>query len=372
MDNLRVDLPRRAERSYEVVFGLCQPFEIAGELAAFAAPSRWLVISDSTVGPLYAEPLVAVLREVVADTDLLIFEAGEQSKNRATVAELQDQALAAAADRDAWVVAVGGGVVGDVAGLVAATLFRGLSYVQIPTTLLAMVDSSVGGKTGVDTDHGKNLVGAFHQPRRVLIDVGVLDTLADAELGAGMAEVIKYGVIVEEQLFVDLEDGLLDSCVARVPRALEEIISRCLRAKAEIVRADERESGCRKILNFGHTVGHAVEKVLSYRIRHGEAVAIGMTIESALAVELAGASSDLAGRVEELCRRCRLPVRLPAGCGADQVVEACRFDKKTQAGKLRMALPLEIGRMPGEEDDFTVVVSETNLLRVLQNHTGDS
>ena len=271
------------------------------------------VVSDATVHGLYGEALIAALAEAGHECVSLVMAAGESSKRRDVVADMQDMAIAAGIDRDSRVVALGGGVPGDLGGYMAATLLRGVPWLQLPTTLLAMVDSSVGGKTGVDTAAGKNLIGAFWHPRVVLADVDTLATLPDEELAAGLAEVIKYGATLEEQLFSDLEDGLLESCMARVPEAVALVVERCVSIKADVVAEDARELNRRQVLNFGHTIGHGIEVAMDYTLRHGEAVAIGMVAEARLSEGHLGAAPDLAERVAALCVRAGLPVRLPDG-----------------------------------------------------------
>lgn len=363
---IELEIPQPPPSRYQIVVGIALPGEVAADLLGFADPPGWAVLTDDRVAPRFAEPLAAALRDGGATSECFSFPAGEAAKSRETVAELQDRLIGAGYGRDAWVVAVGGGVVGDVAGYVAATLYRGIPYVQVPTTLLAMVDSSVGGKTGVDTPDGKNLVGAFHQPRRVLIDVSTLAGLPAEEMAAGLAEVIKYGVILDEELFGALEDGLLEACMEGSLDDLVELVARCCRLKAAVVTADEREADTRQILNFGHTVAHAVEAVLGYRIRHGEAVAVGMVAEAHLAARLAGAPEAMAERIAGLCRRAGLPTRLPAGCDPAAVVAAARRDKKVRAGRLRCVLPEAIGRVTGAKGGITFSVPTELLAEILE------
>ena len=364
MRRVAVELPAGRSRSYDVVVGIELPAAVAVDLASLASPSRWWIVADDNVAGC-GETLATELNGLGAPAICLAVAGGEAAKTRAAAADLQDRLLEQGISRDGWIVTVGGGVVGDLGGFVAATLFRGLPYVQVPTSLLAMVDSSVGGKTGVDTPHGKNLVGAFHQPRRVLIDVAVLKSLPEVEVSAGLAEVIKYGVILDGQLFVDLEDGLLESCLERVAGALEQVIARCVRLKGEVVAADERERDLRQILNFGHTVGHAVEVTMDYALRHGEAVAIGMVAEGRLAERRVGAPQGTAERIADLCRRAGLPTELPEGCSVEAVVEAARFDKKVRVGQLRCALPQELGKMARVQGAHTLAVEPEELHRAL-------
>lgn len=361
---MEVRLPRAPERGYEILIGDGCLREQIRAWAEGSTVECWAVVCDEAV----ADGPGAVVRDslgVAGGVLDLRVPSGEASKSRETVARLQDEAIDGGLGRDGAVVAVGGGVVGDVAGFAAATLFRGVDCVQVPTTLLAMVDSAVGGKTGVDTPGGKNLVGAFHQPAHVVVDVDTLSTLPGRFLRAGLAEVVKYGVILDEQLFIDLEDGLLESCLSRVPAALMSVVERCLTLKAEVVAADETESGRRQILNFGHTVAHAIEAASEFELTHGEAVAVGMVVEARLATGVAGADPSVAGRIAELLGRADLPVEPPPELAPDRLVRLAGRDKKVRAGRLRCALPVEIGRMAGAEQGWSLEVGEAELREAL-------
>jgi 3-dehydroquinate synthase len=275
--------------------------------------------------------------------------------------------LAKGYGRDSTIIALGGGVVGDLAGFVAATFMRGIPVVQVPTTLVAMIDASVGGKTAVDTPAGKNLVGSFHPPAAVLVDPQLLATLPLRELRAGFAEALKHGVIADEPY--------LNSVAASAPALLSaegsksdsmlSLIVPSIEIKAEIVSRDEREEGLRRILNFGHTIGHAVELVSGYSLIHGEAVAIGMALESELAEQIGVAQTGTAAAVCRALRSAGLPTSLPAGSDGDAVMEAMRADKKGRSGKMQLALPLRIGAMAGADSGWTVSVSDDQLREVL-------
>jgi 3-dehydroquinate synthase len=318
-----------------------------------------IVVSDSNVAPLYGEPLRRRLVDAGLDAHLCTFPAGEAHKTRQTKAALEDRLLELAVGRDTALVAVGGGVTGDIAGFVAATWHRGVPVVQVPTTLLAMADAALGGKTAVDAPGGKNLIGAFHQPLSVWADVSTLATLPADELQAGFSEVVKAAVIADPALFRWLEDES-DALLGRDEEALEHAVERCLRIKARVVARDEREAGRRAVLNFGHTVGHAVEAASGYRIRHGHAVAIGMVAEARLAVSASGFPQASVGRLERLLGAFGLPVTWPPQVDLDEAVGATRRDKKARAGRVRYSLPRKIGRMaPG--DDVTTVVAESAL-----------
>jgi 3-dehydroquinate synthase len=269
--------------------------------------------------------------------------------------------------RDSVVVGLGGGVVGDLAGFVAATFMRGIPVIQIPTTLVAMIDASVGGKTGVDTPSGKNLVGAFHPPAGIFVDPQLLSSLPLRELRAGFAEALKHGVIADEAYFAEVAGGasqMMSAAGARSDSMLSLIV-RSIEIKADIVSRDEREEGLRKVLNFGHTIGHAVELVSGYSLLHGEAVAIGMALESELAERIGLAQTGTAATVIRGLQTAGLPTALPPGSRADDVIEAMRSDKKGRSGQIRLALPVRIGTMAGGDTGWTVSADDNQLREVL-------
>ncbi len=301
-----------------------------GELARAARlrPGRAMLVTDSNVGPLYAERALAALADAGFKAAMMEIAAGEASKSLATLSSAYDRMAEAELDRQSAVFALGGGVVGDLAGFAAATFMRGVALVQVPTTVVAAVDSSLGGKTGVNHPRAKNLIGAFYQPRMVVADVSTLKTLGEREFREGLAEVIKYGAIMEAPMIADLEHGL-GAILSREPEALEAIVERSLRHKAFVVERDEHESGLRKILNFGHTVGHAIEASAGYgSYLHGEAVAVGMVAAAKLSRAYAGLGEAETARLEALVRGAGLPVALPSGWRGEQFARALRLDKK--------------------------------------------
>jgi len=300
-----------------------------------------LVVSDEHVAPLYLDRVAAGLRERSFST--LTLSAGEAHKTLDTAAKIFAALAELKASRDATIIALGGGVIGDLAGFAAACWMRGIAFVQMPTTLLAMVDSSVGGKTGVDLPQGKNLVGAFHQPRAVVVDTDTLTSLPDRELRAGFAEVIKYGALGDANFFAWLETHA-DALLARDPDALADCIAHCCAQKAGIVARDETERGERALLNFGHTFGHALETVCGYgRLLHGEAVAIGMRLAAGLSVRMGLAADADTQRLRDLLNRFGLPTSIPAGTDADALLAAMRLDKKNASGRLRLILWRGVG-----------------------------
>ena len=331
---------------------------------------RCFVISDSSVDALYGNRLDALLREFGGiPCGCHAFPPGERSKTLATVEAIYHDMLAAGLDRQSMVVALGGGVPGDIAGFAAATYMRGIAFVQVPTSLLAMVDSSVGGKTGVDLAEGKNLVGAFHHPRAVLADTSVLETLPLRELRSGLAEVVKYGVIMDAGFFTWLEQRT-DALVERDADTYRDVVVRCCELKAQIVRDDEREqSGRRAVLNYGHTFAHALEVCGDYgSLNHGEAVAVGMGMAADLAVALGMCEPSLAVRQEKLLARLGLPTRCTAASfDSREILHAMLRDKKTRAGTLRLILPCAVGEVRACGD-----VAQDALLRAIGGRCGQS
>ncbi len=344
------------ERSYVIWVkpGLLRCF---GELyAGYRLGSRAAIITDTTVAQLYGGLLEDSLRKNSIETVLVSVPPGEEQKSLQTAEMLYTRLLEADFDRHATIIALGGGVIGDVAGFVASTFLRGVAYVQIPTTLLAQVDSSVGGKTGVNHPLGKNLIGTFYQPRCVFIAPTVLQTLPERERWSGLAEVIKYGLIRDPALFARLETEL-ESFVQQ-PDNLSEVIARCCAIKAEIVSSDERESGLRKILNFGHTVGHALEAASEYQLRHGEAIAWGMLVAARLSYQKMGLSFAELERIEKLLQR--FPKPSLRGIDCERVLDLVRHDKKARDGRVQFVLLRAIG-----EPVLCDAVTETELREIL-------
>jgi len=300
-----------------------------------------LIVTDDHVAPLYLDRVRAHLGSLKHSS--IVLPAGESSKTLANTAAVFDALAALGANRDTTIIALGGGVIGDLAGFAAASWMRGVDFLQIPTTLLAMVDSSVGGKTGVNLPAGKNLVGAFHQPRAVVIDTATLATLPPREYAAGLAEIVKYGAIGDAEFFAWLE-AHADALNARDPSALAEAIAASCRYKAEVVARDEREQGERALLNFGHTFGHALEAEAGYgSLLHGEAVAIGMVLAARLSAALGRADRADTIRLAVLLGRFGLPIAVPAGHNAGALLTRMRLDKKNQSGRLRLILWRALG-----------------------------
>ncbi len=347
----------------------------AGTRIAAQAPAHvFAVITDEHVAGLpHLEILTTSLRAASRQRIIQrVIPAGEGSKTRELWMELSDWLLGEDCGRDTTVVALGGGVVGDLAGFVAATFMRGIPVVQVPTTLLAMVDAALGGKTGVDTPAGKNLIGAFHHPELVCIDPSVIRTLPVAHVRAGMAEVLKHGVIADSEYFrhaADLAAGLaagqLDAAWWESTQA-RDLIARSIEIKSGVVSQDARENGRRESLNFGHTVAHAVEAALHYTLLHGDAVAIGMVAEASLGESLGLTSPGTRLTLERTLNAAGLPTRLPAGLSPSAVVAAAAHDKKARAGRLRIAVPQSLGVFAPRDGAWSVAVADTSLEASLQ------
>jgi 3-dehydroquinate synthase len=288
--------------------------------------------------------------------DAITFPAGEASKNRNEWARITDLLLDRGVGRDGGIIALGGGVAGDLAGFIAATYLRGIPYIQAPTTLLAMVDASVGGKTGVDTPHGKNLVGAFHPPAAVAADPRVLRTLPERDYRGGLAEAVKHGLIADRDYFAWMESEV-EALLRRDETTLTRLVRRSVEIKAEVVSGDERETGRRAILNAGHTVAHALEQATAYRLPHGDAVALGLVAECALAEELGAATEGIRRRVVSLLERFGLPVRLGQRLPEERLLDAMGRDKKNRMTRVHFALPSAIGCM-AEEGGWTRSAAE--------------
>src|SRR5689334_10083159 len=349
MDPVEVELP-----TYRVLIARGALAEVGRIAASTTGAHRYAIVSDESVAPLYAGRIRAALGE--GRTRLYTVPAGEEHKTMANWTTLTDSMLADGFGPATAVVALDGGVVGDLAGFVAATYMRGVPYIQVPTTLLAMIDASIGGKTGVDTPAGKNLVGAFHQPAAVIADPDVLRTLPQEHLRAGLAEAIKHGVIADAAYFADVVDAAPEIVAGNrsAAGALERVVVRSVSIKADVVKRDEREGGVRKTLNFGHTIGHAIELRSDYRMLHGEAVAVGMVLEIRVAERLGIAEPGTSDRVREAIERAGLPSARPANQTPDQSLAATRGDKKAREGVVEYALPARIGAMAGAERGWGV------------------
>ena len=337
------------KRSYPIMVAAGLLSEIGLDLRQRAVAKRYVVIADDRVAALYGKTLIESLTSQGLSCDLLIFPHGEASKNMTTIARLASSLAQLGVDRKDCLIALGGGVTGDITGFVAAIYMRGIPFVQVPTTLLAQVDSSVGGKTGVDIPEGKNLVGAFYQPRAVYIDSRVLTSLTPDELLNGLAEVIKYGVIHDRDFF-DFLAANREQILQRHLPVIEEVIVRCCQIKAAVVAADEKEADLRRILNYGHTLGHAVEAASEFSIAHGMAVAMGMVAANQLAQAKSLLSPPEAERISQVIAGFGLPVSIPRELDHNLMKSFLKTDKKAVAGKPFFVLPTRIGQVTITDD----------------------
>ena len=333
-------------RSYPIDIGSGLLSLLGRECSRLELGRRCAIISDTTVAPRFAAQANTALARAGFEPILITVTTGETAKTLKTVQACYDQLAAHRLERKSFIVALGGGVVGDLAGFVAATYLRGIAFVQVPTTLLAQVDSSVGGKTGVNLKAGKNLVGAFYQPRLVLCDLDTLRTLPEREFRAGLAEVIKYGIIYDAQLFARLESDW-PKLLRREPKTLAAVIARCCEIKAEVVGQDETESGLRAILNFGHTIGHGIENISGYgKYLHGEAIAIGQVAAVKLSTALTGLPKRDAERISNLFQHAGLPVKIKLSTAQQKkLFVAMRLDKKVSGGEIKFVLAKKIGKV---------------------------
>lgn len=344
---IREILVALGQRSYPIIIKRGLLPEIGSRMKSAGLKGKAAVVTNPLVGGLYAEKVLKSLEDAGFKTVLITIPDGEEYKSLTEAASIYDSLIEHKMERSSAIVALGGGVIGDITGFVASTYLRGVPYIQVPTTLLSQVDSSVGGKTAVNHPKGKNLIGAFYQPKAVYIDPDVLGTLAPREVKAGLAEVVKYGVIWDKKFFETLEGS--------APRLLEngeELISAIERSctiKAEVVGSDETEQGVRAILNFGHTFGHAIEALSGYgTFKHGEAVAIGMAMASDLSAKLGMCTQALADRIKGLIAALGLPTSAP-GIPASAFIESMKLDKKVEGAKMRFVLVADLGSVELKE-----------------------
>lgn len=332
------------ERSYPIRIDSGLLGQIGEDIKSRKVAKRFAVISDDFVAELYGKQVMNSLAEHHVPAELITFPRGEKSKNLQTIGTLASQLASKGFDRKDGLIALGGGVTGDITGFLASIYMRGIPFIQIPTTLLAQVDSSVGGKTGVDIPEGKNLVGTFYQPKAVYIDTDVLQTLPSDELLGGLAEVIKYGVIADAGFFNFLLEKR-QQILALQEDVITETISRCCSIKAWVVEQDEREGGLRRILNYGHTIGHAIEAASNFTLIHGLAIATGMCIAATLAVRTGHIPQAEAERIVQLVSDYGMPTSIPSELDRNQIKDYFKTDKKTIGGRVFFVLPTEIGKV---------------------------
>jgi 3-dehydroquinate synthase len=342
MRSMKVNLDKKTSSSYEIRIG----YKIIDRMALIIAKNfkaeRYVLITDNYVRNLYAKQMMDGFKDVGLKINLIEFPAGESSKNINTALEIVGKLLEFGADRSTMLIALGGGVVGDMVGFIASIYMRGIPYIQIPTTLIGQVDSSIGGKTAIDLPVGKNLLGTFCQPRAVFADLIFLDTLPEKEFNNGLAEIIKYGIIDDEKMFRLLEDNV-DALKNRDSAMLTKIVENCCRIKKAIVEIDEKEQGLRRLLNFGHTLGHAIEAVSKYAISHGEGVALGMIAAARISEKKNYLDTTQAKRIEEIILRAGLPVKIPRDFSAKDIISKLAMDKKKKDDVVHFVLLKKIG-----------------------------
>ena len=342
MRTIKVNLDKKCLSSYELHIG---PDILDRTMLLIAKNHKagyYAVITDNCVGGLYGKKFLAGLKDIGLNAFLIEFPAGEASKNIDTVLDIAGKLMEAGADRETCLIALGGGVVGDIAGFVASIFMRGVPYIQIPTTLVAQVDSSIGGKTGIDLPYGKNLLGTFYQPRAVFANLSFLETLPEKEFNNGLAEIIKYGIIDDEKMFRALECNM-DAIKSKDRKLLLNLVESCCRIKKSIVEIDEKEQGLRRILNFGHTLGHALETISQYTITHGEGVALGMIAAARISEKMGYLKNDETKRIEALVSEAGLPVKIPKSLDRDEIIARLRMDKKKKGDIIHFVLLKKIG-----------------------------
>ncbi len=364
MEKVRVSLKKKIDYSYGIFIEKALLNKLPAILKKNKIGQRYAIICDSNTKKMFGQQLLAGCKKAGLRASLLSFPAGEQSKSLEMLAKLQNQMLLQGFDRKSTVIALGGGVTGDLAGFVAATYMRGIACVQVPTTLLAMVDSSIGGKVAIDLPKGKNMCGVFFQPNAVFIDLNCLRNLPSKQLSNGLAEVVKHAVVADKKLFKFLEKNK-EKILRKDLNVLGTVVKRNCEIKAAVVERDEQEKNLRKILNYGHTVGHALEVLGNYsRFSHGEAVSIGMAAAGLVSNRLGLLSLQELERQNALLTAFGLPIRLPRFSVAE-IIEAMRHDKKAEKGKAMFVLPAAIGKMKAINGKYAIVVDEKLVKKVL-------
>lgn len=364
MFSINVSLP---QNSYEVAIATGSLSQLGKKLKQLKLGKKVLLVSNPEIYSYYGDICSKSLQDAGFEVSNHLIPPGEIHKHLHSIEQIYDKALENHLERSSTLVALGGGVVGDMTGFAAATWLRGVNFVQVPTSLLAMVDASIGGKTGVNHPQGKNLIGAFYQPRLVLIDPNVLKTLPEREFRAGISEVIKYGVIWDAELFSQLEQATDISSFETIDSdLLNTILMRSCQAKADVVSKDEKETGLRAILNYGHTIGHAVESLTDYKeFVHGEAVALGMIAAGEIAIQMGLCKETAGDRQNKLIEKAGLPTKVSSKITVKDILETIKNDKKVKSGKVRFILPIEIGKVKITDKVSSDVVKES-VLQLLQ------
>lgn len=343
MEKVHINLRKETDNSYDILIGKALLNKIPSDLIKKPLGNRYLIITDNNIEKLFGKKLLRNLRKKKLKADLISFKAGEQSKNLQVFQKLIEKTQALGLDRKSTIIALGGGVAGDIAGFVAASYMRGINYIQVPTSLLAMVDSSIGGKVAVDLPKGKNMAGAFYQPKKVYVDINLLKKLPRKELLNGLAEVIKHAAIADKSLFVFLERNI-NKILSKDESTLIKLIKRNCEIKGDIVEKDEKEAGLRKIVNFGHTIGHAIETLTHYKkFTHGQAISIGMCVAAKISSKTKLLNKKQALRIIRLIQRVSLPTKVP-NINTNKIINELKKDKKVVGGKIEFVLLEKIGK----------------------------
>lgn len=366
MQTINVQLKKVIDTSYGITVGEGLLSRLPQLLKKEHSASVYVIIADTMTAKLFGKKLQADLRKAGCKTLLLSVPSGEASKSREHKAVLEDAMLKSGVDRRSSVLALGGGVVGDLAGFVAATYMRGIPYIQLPTTLLAMVDSSVGGKTGINNKLGKNLIGAFHQPSAVYADVNTLKSLSDVEIRNGLVEAVKMFITSDKESFA-FAITHLDKAFAKNTGVLGEIILRAVRIKAGVVERDEREDGERMVLNFGHTIGHAVERLSKYTLLHGQAVGVGIMVEAQMAHNSGRLSATDLISVQTILQRLQSPISVLRRYKPSDIILATKGDKKSLAGQARYVIVKQIGEVAVRDGQFVEAVEDEEVIKALRD-----
>ena len=377
MATFHVPLKKVVDDSYDIEIGFDLFDSLVSDLknGLFPKANRLAVITDSNVLPLYAEKLMQLLSSAGFRADLFSLPAGEKSKTRQTKIRIEDEMLDAGFGRDSAIIAIGGGVVSDLAGFLAGTFGRGIPFVNYSTTLLSAADASVGGKTAVDTPHATNLIGLFYQPNKVYIDIATWSTLPAREVRAGLAETIKHACLADAEFFTWLEENIQriasPEAAPLEKDACEFIAHANCRIKYDVVSRDEKEANLRQVLNLGHTAGRAMETLYEYQLLHGECVAVGLSIQALLANKLQLISDDEHRRIDALIARCGLPVEVPAEISSEKLVEKMYTDKKVRSGQIRFVLMDGIGAMKTfENGSYTKALDDDFLIKTIEEYRG--
>jgi len=362
---IKVNLKRVVDDSYSILIGEFSLKKIAKEIVK-EKNSSYCIITDSNLKKIYGTKLLIELRKNKVNAELISFPAGEQNKNLLTFEKIHEEMISKGFDRKSCVIALGGGITGDLAGFVASSYMRGVSLIQIPTTLLSMVDSSVGGKTGVNLSKGKNSVGSFYQPKKVIINTNFLSSLGHREIKSGLSEVVKYAIISDVKFFDFLEKNS-EKALQLHKKTLEKVIKRTCELKARIVEKDEKEQGMRKILNFGHTIGHALEVLGKYsKFNHGEAIAIGMICEAKISNSLGFIKKEEVEKIINLFEKIGLPTKILKSFNSKKIVSLTKKDKKSFSGNSVYSLPSKIGKMITIKKNYSIIVKDSIALKVVE------